>query len=51
MLIVVRKGKVQSTVEGAEHTVTTGNILHMRPQEKHALKALENSDVVTKISL
>jgi len=52
VLIVVRKGKVQFTVEGAEHIVTTGNILHMKPLEKHALKALEDSDiVVTKISL
>lgn len=52
VLIVVRKGKVQFTVDGAEHTVTTGNILHMKPLEKHALKALEDSDiVVTKISL
>lgn len=52
VLIVVRKGKVQFTVEGVEHTVTTGTILHMKPLEKHALKALEDSDiVVTKISL
>ncbi|SFM76323.1 cupin domain-containing protein [Psychrobacillus psychrodurans] len=52
VLIVVRKGKVQFTVDGAEHTVTTGNILQMKPLEKHALKALEDSDiVVTKISL
>lgn len=52
VLIVVRKGKVQFTVDGAEHTVTTGNILHMKPLEKHALKALEDSDIVmTKISL
>ena len=52
VLIVVRKGKVQFTVEGVEHTVTTGNILHMKPLEKYALKALEDSDiVVTKISL
>lgn len=52
VLIVVRKGKVQFTVEGTELIVTTGNVLHMKPLEKHALKALEDSDiVVTKISL
>ena len=52
VLIVVRKGKVQFMVEGTEHIVTTENILHMKPLEKHALKALEDSDiVVTKISL
>ncbi|MEK3979294.1 AraC family ligand binding domain-containing protein [Psychrobacillus sp. FSL K6-2836] len=52
VLIVVRRGKVQFTVEGTEHVVTTENILHMKPLEKHSLKALEDSDiVVTKISL
>ena len=52
VLIAIRRGKVQFMVEGTEQIVTTGNILHMNPLEKHALKALEDSDiVVTKISL
>ena len=37
-------------VEGVEHIVTNGIFLHMNPLEKHALKAVEDSDiVVTKI--
>ena len=52
VLIVVRKGKVQIMVEGTKHIVKTENVLHMKPLERHALKALEDSDiVVTKISL
>ncbi|WP_144510532.1 AraC family ligand binding domain-containing protein [Bacillus sp. FJAT-22090] len=46
VLIVVRKGKVLFTVEGVEQLVTTGNILHMNPFEKHALKAVEDSDII-----
>ncbi|WP_313893218.1 cupin domain-containing protein [Psychrobacillus sp.] len=46
VLIVVRKGKVIFTVEGVEQVVTTGNMLHMDPLEKHALKAMEDSDIV-----
>ena len=46
VLIVVRKGKVLFTVEGVEQLVTTGHILHMNPLEKHALKAVEDADVI-----
>lgn len=46
VLIVVRKGKVLFTVEGVEQLVTTGHILHMNPLEKHALKAVEDADII-----
>lgn len=46
VLIVVRKGKVLFTVDGIEQLVTTGHILHMNPLEKHALKAVEDADVI-----
>lgn len=46
VLIVIRRGKVIFTVEGVEQVVTTNNILHMNPLEKHALKAVEDSDIV-----
>jgi quercetin dioxygenase-like cupin family protein len=42
----VKKGKVLFTVEGVEQLVTTGQILHMNPLEKHALKAVEDADVI-----
>ncbi|PZX02969.1 AraC-like protein [Psychrobacillus insolitus] len=46
VLIVIRRGKVIFTVEGVEQVVTTNNVLHMNPLEKHALKAVEDSDIV-----
>ena len=46
VLIVIRQGKVIFTVEGVEQVVTTNNVLHMNPLEKHALKAVEDSDIV-----
>jgi len=46
VLIVIRRGKVIFTVEGEEQVVTTNNVLHMNPLEKHALKAVEDSDIV-----
>ncbi|MDI2587379.1 hypothetical protein OR571_09760 [Psychrobacillus sp. NEAU-3TGS] len=46
VLIVARKGKVLFTVKGVEQLVTTGHILHMNPLERHALKAVEDADVI-----
>ncbi|GGA34564.1 cupin domain-containing protein [Psychrobacillus lasiicapitis] len=46
VLIVVRKGKVLFTVKGVEQLVTTGHILHINPLEIHALKAVEDADVI-----
>jgi quercetin dioxygenase-like cupin family protein len=46
VLIVIRRGKVIFTVEGEEQVVTSNNVLHMNPLEKHALKAVEDSDIV-----
>ena len=44
--IIVRKGKIQFTVEGEPVIVTPENLLHMAPLEKHSLHALEDTDLV-----
>lgn len=46
VLIVVRKGKVLFTVDGVDQLVTTGHILHINPLVRHALKAVEDADVI-----
>lgn len=45
VLIIVRKGKVIFTVEGAPVTVSEENILHMAPYEKHSLFAETDVDI------
>jgi quercetin dioxygenase-like cupin family protein len=44
--IIVRKGKVQFTVEGEPVIVSPENVLHMSPLEKHSLRALEDTDLL-----
>ena len=44
--IIVRKGKIQFTVEGEPVIVTPENLLHMAPLEKHSLRAVEDTDLV-----
>lgn len=44
--IIVRKGKIQFTVEGEPLIVTPESLLHMAPLEKHSLRALEDTDLV-----
>lgn len=46
VFIIVRSGKVRFTVEGEPVEVTSENILHMSPLEKHSLYALDDSDIV-----
>ncbi|WP_153721797.1 cupin domain-containing protein [Sporosarcina cascadiensis] len=46
VFIIVKRGRVQFTVEGEPVEVTPDNMLHMAPLEKHSLYALEDSDVV-----
>lgn len=45
-LIVVRTGIVKFTVEGKEVLLTSDNLLHMKPFEKHKLEALEDVEII-----
>ena len=45
VVIIVRRGSVLFTVEGEPVTVTTGNVLHMTPFEKHSLRAQTDTDI------
>ena len=44
--ILVRNGKVRFLVEGESIDVTSENVLHMAPLEKHSLHALEDTDLI-----
>lgn len=46
VLIIVRKGAVIFDVDGTETVVTSNNVLHMSPLEKHSLRATEDSDLL-----
>jgi len=46
VVIIVKKGKVTFKVEGKSIQLTNENILHMKPKEKHSLKADEASDLI-----
>ena len=45
-LIIVRKGRVEFTVEGKTVELTKDGILQMDPYEKHDLKAIEETDLI-----
>lgn len=46
VIIIVRSGKVSFNVEGQTVEVSPDNILHMVPEEKHSLTAIEPSDLL-----
>ncbi|HLQ82751.1 MAG TPA: hypothetical protein VK121_02745 [Pseudogracilibacillus sp.] len=46
VIIVVRKGKIELNIEGEKVIVTTENVLHMDPLEKHDVLAIEDSDFI-----
>lgn len=46
VLIIVRSGKVSFIVEGETVEAAPDNILHMNPNEKHSLTAIEPSDLL-----
>jgi quercetin dioxygenase-like cupin family protein len=46
VIIIVKKGKVTFKVEGETVQLTAENMLHMKPMEKHSLKADVASDII-----
>ena len=46
VLIIVKSGKLQFTVEGEVAEVSPGVMMRMVPKEKHSLKAIEDSDLM-----
>ena len=44
VLIIVKSGKLQFTVEDEKMEVSPETMLHMVPKEKHSLKAIDDSD-------
>lgn len=46
VVIVVRRGRVEFTVEGETVHATSENILHLSPMENHHLMAVEDSDLL-----
>lgn len=46
VIIIVKSGKLEFTVEGEVAEVSPGVMLRMLPKEKHSLKAIEDSDLM-----
>lgn len=46
VLIIVRSGKVEFDVEGEKVVLTNEDVLHLKPYEKHGLKAIEETDII-----
>lgn len=46
VFIIMKTGKVVFTVNGEEVEMSSQNILHMNPGERHRLKAIEASDLL-----
>ncbi|GKW45723.1 AraC family ligand binding domain-containing protein [Planococcus sp. NCCP-2050] len=46
VIIIVKKGKVTFKVDRKTVQLTPENMLHMKPKEKHSLKAEEASDLI-----
>lgn len=46
VVIVVRRGRVEFTVEGRTMDATPENVLHLSPMEDHQLFAAEDSDLL-----
>ena len=46
VVVVIYKGKVDFTGENGSEIIAPGDIIAMEPNEMHALKALEDSDLM-----
>lgn len=46
VVVVIYKGKVDFTGENGNEIIVPGNIITMDPNEMHALKAIEDSDLM-----
>ena len=46
VVVVIYKGKVNFTGENGSEIIAPGDIIVMEPEEKHALKSLEDSDLM-----
>lgn len=46
VLIIVKSGKLQFTVEGEDVQVSPEVMMHMVPKEKHSLIAVEDSNIL-----
>ena len=46
VVVVIYKGKVDFTGENGREIISPGDIIVMEPEEKHALKSLEDSDLM-----
>lgn len=46
VLIIVKSGKLELTVEGKVAEVSPGVMVRLVPKEKHSLKAIEDSDLL-----
>lgn len=46
VVVVIYKGKVDFTGENGSEIISPGDIIVMEPEEKHALYALEDSDLM-----
>lgn len=46
VVVVIYKGRVDFTGENGSEIISTGDIIVMEPEEKHALKSLEDSDLM-----
>lgn len=45
-MVVIYKGKVDFSGENGSEIIVPGDIIVMKPEEMHALKALEDSDLM-----
>lgn len=46
VVVVIYKGKVDFTGKNGSEIIAPGDIIVMEPEEKHSLKALEDSDLM-----
>lgn len=46
VVVVIYKGKVNFTGENKSEIIVPGNIITMKPNEMHSLKAIEDSDLM-----
>lgn len=46
LLVIVRKGKILFDVEGEKSELSPDTFIYLDPNEKHSLKAMEDSDVL-----
>lgn len=46
LLVIVRTGKVEFDFAGEKVTLTNEDVLHMEPNERHSVLAVEETDLV-----